>query len=87
MSAKIQSNPCIRCGKQRINSEAHEQEVNTFYGKTTVTVTESLCPDSECQHIVSQELEAKRKKKEALDQERTDRMDKMRASKVKIKTI
>lgn len=82
----LASNPCIRCGRERIDGETREKKVDTLFGTTTVTITETVCPDPACQVIVAEELEVKRLKKEALDQERLDRITKMRAKRVQSKT-
>jgi len=42
------SNPCIRCGKQRVVGKIWKEKV----GYSVVTTTESACPDIECQKIV-----------------------------------
>ena len=57
------SNPCIRCGKQRIDGETQLKEMATLFGTTTITVTETICPDASCQKIVSEELEVKKTEK------------------------
>ena len=81
----IISNPCIRCGKQRIDGETYEKEMITLFGKTTVTVTDTVCPDPSCQKIVMEELEVKRLKKESMSQEREERMKKFRENKQQVK--
>lgn len=68
------SNPCSRCGKERINTRTWKEEVvNLYSGKTTVTYTETVCPDPLCQKIVERELESQRKKKEAFEKSKEDR--------------
>ena len=49
------SNPCIRCGKERILSRVYEEEI----GNSSVTTTLMVCPDAECQKKV--ELENKKR--------------------------
>ena len=67
------SNPCTRCGKQRIESKSWEEKVKNFMGTTITTHTQTVCPDPECQKIVEKELELKRKKKEEIKQNKEDR--------------
>jgi len=45
------SNPCIRCGKERVFVKSWKETI----GYSTVTTTEMDCPDIECQRIVSKE--------------------------------
>lgn len=52
---------CIRCGKNRIESETWVEIVNG----SEVTFTEYVCPDAECQKIVAKQL---KDKKDALEQ-------------------
>lgn len=42
-------------------------------GTSTITYTETVCPDPECQKIVERELDAQRKKKEEMEQNKEDR--------------
>lgn len=71
---KIYSNPCTRCGKQRINSKSWEETVTSFIGTTSiVTYTETVCPDPKCQKEVEKELEIQKKKKQEQEQNRADR--------------
>ena len=56
------SNPCIRCGKDRIVSKTWTEQV----GMSLLTRSETICPDSECQKAVDDDLEEKRLKKEAI---------------------
>ena len=55
------SNPCIICGKQRIDGKSWEQKVGT----SIVVHTQTICPDSECQKVVDEGI-ASRKAKSAL---------------------
>lgn len=54
------SNPCVRCGKQRVDSKSWVGKV----GVSNITYTMTVCPDSECQKIVEQGI-AERKAKNA----------------------
>lgn len=71
-------NPCTRCGKERIESKSWTETLETFFGSTTVTHTETVCPDPECQKIVEEKLDDARRKKENLMLEREKRMNKNR---------
>jgi hypothetical protein len=59
---KLETNPCIRCGKERIKDK--EQTVILNASKTKVTYY--ICPDKECQKIVSKQIKEKEEKKLAL---------------------
>ncbi len=48
---KTYSNPCIRCGKERIVLRSWKEKI----GSSVVTNTEMICPDPECQKIVNSE--------------------------------
>ncbi|OGE30539.1 hypothetical protein A3C59_05565 [Candidatus Daviesbacteria bacterium RIFCSPHIGHO2_02_FULL_36_13] len=54
------SNPCIQCGKERIDGKSWEEKA----GISVVTYTDTVCPDSECQKIVDKAI-ADRKAKSA----------------------
>lgn len=56
----IISNPCTRCGKQRIVVKTKKERINGSLVITTMT----CCPDSECQKLVDQQL---KKDKDARD--------------------
>lgn len=45
MNINIHSNPCLRCGKERIVFKVYEEKV----GYSTVTTKEMVCPDNDCQ--------------------------------------
>ncbi len=52
------SNPCNRCGKERIVVKVWDEQI----GCSKVTTTETACPDPECQKIVNK-ANAKQKAK------------------------
>ncbi|MDP3973949.1 MAG: hypothetical protein Q8P92_03895 [Candidatus Daviesbacteria bacterium] len=52
------NNPCIRCGKQRIESKSWEEKM----GASVITYSLTVCPDRDCQKIVDEEI-AERKEK------------------------
>jgi len=70
------SNTCTRCGKDRIDGKTWTEEVEMFFGTSTVTHTETMCPDPECQKIVEEKLAAQKKQSEVLFQERENRLHK-----------
>ncbi len=46
------SDPCIRCGRERIIKKAWKEKIQTFYGATVLEHTLMICPDKKCQKIV-----------------------------------
>lgn len=44
------SNPCFRCGKERIDGKSWKEKS----GISIVTYTKTICPDSKCQKILDQ---------------------------------
>lgn len=54
------SNPCVRCGIERIDGKTWKGKV----GASPVTYTQTVCPDKSCQKIVDQGI-ADRKAKNA----------------------
>lgn len=76
MMNKQLTNPCTRCGKERILLKQWVEEIPTFANKTQkVTRALNICPDAECQKVVDVELEVQRKKREKV---RTDREAKLK---------
>lgn len=62
----MQANPCIRCGKQRIDGKVWTE----MAGKVLITHTQTICPDPACQKIVEEEITARREKKELIINQR-----------------
>ncbi len=60
--SKPPTNPCIRCGQERILVKTWKEQV----GLARITYTISSCPNPECQKIVDRENAARKEKKEAL---------------------
>lgn len=54
-------NPCIECGKERVDGKSWKGKV----GAAVVTYTQTLCPDPSCQKIVDKAI-ADRKEKSLL---------------------
>ena len=64
---KKYSNPCTRCGKERIVARRWVEEIPTVSGtKIEVTHTENVCPDPECQEIVKKELMVQQRKRDKI---------------------
>ena len=64
------SNPCIRCGKERIRGKEKTVIMNTVNTIRYVYV----CPDKACQKIVEEELAAKAAKKLLLQAKKAPRV-------------
>ncbi len=54
------SNPCVKCGKERVDGKTWEGKI----GASVVTYTLTVCPDPECQKQVEKTI-ADRKAKTA----------------------
>ena len=72
------SNPCTRCGKQRIDAESWEEKVTNVSGTTIIVHTKTVCSDPECQKIVEKELEAQKKKREQFEIDKENRKAKFK---------
>lgn len=55
------SNPCVRCGKERIDGKSWKGKI----GISVLTYTSTICPDRACQKIVDKGI-ADRQAKSAL---------------------
>ena len=60
------SNPCIRCGKERIDGKTWKGKV----GSSVVTYSLTVCSDPECQKIVDQAIADRRAKSALLSREK-----------------
>lgn len=67
------SNPCIRCGKERIDLKSWQETVMNFMGTSVITYTETVCADPECQKIVEKNFEIQRKKRELFEKNKESR--------------
>ena len=64
------SNPCIRCGNERVPAKTWEEKM-VLYGRTTViTQTEYVCTDAECQKTVEKQLQAIKEKREQIENQK-----------------
>jgi len=80
------SNPCTRCGKERILLKKWTEEIQG-YGDNKMKVTRSLnvCPDPECKKIVDAELKVKKNKRTQLKDEREKKLLEAKKRKIEIK--
>ena len=83
MSTPILSNPCIRCGKQRIASKTWVEKIDTFYGQSEIVHTETVCPDKECQKIVAEGLAKQKERSDLLKHDREERMKQVQKNRKK----
>lgn len=69
------TNPCTRCGKERILKKKWKETTLTFSGKKiVVNRTMNVCPDKECQKVVDKELNAQKAKRDKIKKDREDRV-------------
>lgn len=72
------SNPCVRCGKERIVLKTWKEKI----WDSIIINTETICPDPECQKLVNKDNKKQRDKRTAMklrsEQRLTDR-NKLRA--------
>ncbi|MBI5127309.1 hypothetical protein HZA76_02530 [Candidatus Roizmanbacteria bacterium] len=61
MADKKYSNPCSRCGKERVFVKTWKEKI----GYSTITTTETACPDPECQKIVEKANKTQKAKYDA----------------------
>ncbi len=52
------SNPCVKCGKERIDGKSWESKV----GISVIVHTMTVCPDRECQKQVDKSIAERRAK-------------------------
>lgn len=62
------SNPCVNCGKQRVDGKTWKGKI----GSSVVTYTLTICPDSACQKIVDKAIADRRAKSELLIKEKLE---------------
>jgi len=61
---KTYSNPCIRCGTERVVLKVWKEVVGT----STVITTEKVCPNPECQKEVNKDNKKQSDKRNAIKQ-------------------
>lgn len=57
------SNPCVRCGKERIVGKTWVEENETGFGTSRIKHTLLVCPDAECQKKLDEELTLQQEKR------------------------
>lgn len=62
------SNPCIECGRQRVDGKTWKGKV----GSSVITYTLTICPDPACQKIVDKAIADRRAKSALLFKERVE---------------
>ena len=62
------SNPCVNCGKQRVDGKTWKGKSGT----SVVTYTSTICPDPHCQKIVDQAITDRKAKSALLIQKKLD---------------
>lgn len=72
------TNPCTRCGKERVVFKTWKEESETYFGSSTITHIEAACPDKECQAIVNQGLQLQKEKRDKVKRDREERLLKSR---------
>ena len=60
------NNPCIECGKQRVDGKTWKGKV----GSSVITYTLTICPDPACQKKVDQAIADRKLKSDLLSRER-----------------
>lgn len=62
MNTNLSQSVCSRCGKTRVITSSHEEKI----GNSVITVTETACPDHDCQAKVDSQLKKDRAKREEI---------------------
>ena len=70
---KSYTDPCERCGKELTVSRSWDEKVQIYGGESTVSYTESVCPDEDCQKHVDAERAKVREKMEKNKKDREER--------------
>lgn len=69
------TNPCTRCGKQRVLLREWVEEIPTFGGKMMkITRALNVCPDPECQKFVDAELAGAKAKRDKIKADREEKL-------------
>jgi hypothetical protein len=74
---KTYSNPCIRCGKDRIVVKTWEEQA----GNSTITNREMACPDPACQKVVDHDNKKQSERNAAMKMKSEQRAQLRRAAK------
>lgn len=72
---KPYTNPCTRCGKERIVVRTWKERVVTFSGVESIQInSDMVCPDVTCQKIVMAELDEQKEKRDKVRLDREKRL-------------
>lgn len=66
------SNICTRCGSERKLSKSWEEKIELYGRVSTVTHTEYVCTDPECQKIVEGQLADQKEKRVQQEQRKEE---------------
>lgn len=72
------SNPCTRCGKQRIDGKTWKEKIESHFGTSYIIHTETVCPDKECQKIVEEKMNQLRQKTADMKMEKEEKVKALR---------
>jgi len=71
----IITNPCFRCGKERIISKTWKEILVTSSGiKQEIIHEEAVCPDKECQKLLNIEFAKQKEKRDKISSDREQRL-------------
>lgn len=59
-------NPCVQCGKERIDGKSWKEK----NGTSVIEHTSTVCPDSDCQKLVEKAIESRKAKATLLAQKK-----------------
>lgn len=80
-SAIHYTNPCTRCGKQRIDGKTWKEKIVSHFGTSFIVHTETVCPDKACQKIVEEKMAQLRQKTADMKSEKEEKVRLLRDSK------
>lgn len=64
------TNICTRCGSERILSKTWDEVIEMYSRKTTITHSQFVCPDKNCQKQVEDQLTQIREKREYAERQK-----------------
>lgn len=82
---KKYSNPCSRCGKERIFAKTWNESIPTVAGSTTIVHTKTICPDPDCQKIVEEHITAQAEKRAVFNRNLEEKAAAIKAKRIGIK--
>lgn len=78
---KKYTNPCTRCGKERIFQKSWQQRIQTYSGIDAIQInSRTICPDKACQRIVDKDLKVQKNKREKIRLDREERATQHKAN-------